>query len=66
MERIRLDEEPILKIGRSLVTASGFESLLLRVNSIVMVKGYFDLLAHLVERLFWVQKVLRSTPKGSI
>ena len=30
LERIRLDEEPILKIGRSLVTALGFESLSLR------------------------------------
>ena len=30
MERIRLDEEPILKIGRSLITALGFESLSLR------------------------------------
>ena len=32
MERIRLDEEPILKIGRSLITALGFESLSLRIS----------------------------------
>ena len=30
LARIRLDEEPILKIGKSLITASGFESLSLR------------------------------------
>ena len=43
-------------------SAWGFESLYLRINSIVMVKGYFDLLAHLVERKTINFDVIGSIP----
>ena len=47
---LKLVKRTVLKTVRSVMSRHGGSNPSTSANSIVMVKGYFDLLAHLVER----------------